>query len=409
MARFKNVLVAVLLIAGVGLLANTAWSVFDSASTSSDERGFSQGITCDAPGQGDAQSTIIIQDGQDTTDYADVDADSGGTSYTGGPLSLHLDQEIGPALDSADLVEKVGPAVVSIATESVAHDMYFQPVPRQGAGTGVIVSPDGYIVTNHHVVENAEKVMVTLSDGRTFEATAVIMDAPTDLALVHIEAEDLPFLHLLENSLDQLRELDPVVAVGNALALPGGPTWTAGVISNRGRSIELQNGRVLDDLLQTDAAINPGNSGGPLVNDAGQIVGINVAIAANAENIGFAISTDTVIPVITGLAARGQVERPWLGIQMLTVTPSLAYQKSLPVNKGVFIAEVIEGSPAHKAGLRSGDVITAIDDKAIDTAEELRMAIGGHQAGDIVKIGCYRENLHRTVAVTLGEAPSCLY
>lgn len=222
---------------------------------------------------------------------------------------LHVDQEIGPELSTQELVAEVAPAVVSIVTERVSYNWFWQAVPQTGAGSGTIITSDGYIVTNNHVVEDADKVTVTLSDGSTFEATIVGSDAQTDLAVVKIDASNLDYLQFLSNSLGQLSVLDPAVAVGNALALPGGPTWTLGVVSNLGRSIELNTGVVLNDIIQTDAAINSGNSGGPLVNMAGQIVGINVAIASNAENIGFAISTDTAIPVVHGLITEGKVVR----------------------------------------------------------------------------------------------------
>ena len=209
---------------------------------------------------------------------------------------VYVDEQIGSELSTQELVATVAPAVVSIVTESVSYNWFWQAVPQTGAGSGIIISPEGYIVTNNHVVEGANKVTVTLSSGSTYEATIVGTDAETDLAVVRIDASSLDYLHFLSDSLEQLGVLDPVVAVGNALALPGGPTWTLGVVSNLGRSIEVDTGVVLKDIIQTDAAINAGNSGGPLVNMAGQVVGINVAIASNAENIGFAISTDTADP-----------------------------------------------------------------------------------------------------------------
>jgi serine protease Do len=218
---------------------------------------------------------------------------------------LDVDQNIGPQLSNEELVTEVAPAVVSIVVETVAYNWFLQAVPETGAGTGIIISPDGYIVTNNHVVEGAHSVNVTLTDGSSFPATIVGTDVQTDLAVVKIDAGNLSYLHFLNNSLQQLGVLDPVIAVGNALALPGGPTWTTGVISNLGRSIEEENGVVLNDIVQTDAPINPGNSGGPLLNTAGQVVGINVAIASNAEAICFAISTNTAIPVIQSLITEG--------------------------------------------------------------------------------------------------------
>jgi serine protease Do len=227
------------------------------------------------------------------------------TEYENETLPLYVDSKIGADLDNTELVEKVGPAVVSIITETVSYDWFRRPYTQTGAGTGIIISPEGYIVTNSHVVEGAQKVTIILSDGSSFEANRVLLDTQTDLAVVQIDATDLPYLHFLSNSLEKLDELDPVIAVGNALALPGGPTWTLGVVSNLGRSIDLGDGVILHDIIQTDAAINPGNSGGPLLNAAGQVVGINVAIASNSENIGFAISTNTAIQVIQSLIEEG--------------------------------------------------------------------------------------------------------
>jgi S1-C subfamily serine protease len=296
--------------------------------------------------------------------------------------------------------------VVSIVVETVSYNWFWQAVPQTGAGSGIIISSDGYIVTNNHVVEDAEKVTVTLSDGRTFDATVVGTDAQTDLAVVKIDASNLSYLHFLSNSLEQLSVLDPVVAVGNALALPGGPTWTTGVVSNLGRSIEEETGVVLDDLIQTDAAINAGNSGGPLLDAAGQVIGINVAIASNAENIGFAISTDTAIPVVQSLITEGKVIRPWLGVSVATVTPAIQRYYHLSVDAGALITSVSSGSPAYEAGLRAGDVIVKIDAGDINTAAELTTAISSHQIGDQVEIVYYRGNVQQVANATLEESPS---
>jgi S1-C subfamily serine protease len=319
---------------------------------------------------------------------------------------LYIDEGIGSELSTQELVAEVAPAVVSIVVETVSYNWFWQAVPQTGAGSGIIISSDGYIVTNNHVVEDANKVTVTLSDGRTFDATVVGTDAQTDLAVVKIDASNLSYLHFLSNSLEQLSVLDPVVAVGNALALPGGPTWTTGVVSNLGRSIEEETGVVLDDLIQTDAAINAGNSGGPLLDAAGQVIGINVAIASNAENIGFAISTDTVIPVVQSLITEGKVVRPWLGVSVATVTPAIQQYYHLSVGAGALITSVSSGSPASKAGLRAGDVITKMDQEDISTAAELTTAISSHQIADQVEIVYYRGNAQQVVTTTLEESPS---
>jgi serine protease Do len=319
---------------------------------------------------------------------------------------LYVDENIGPELSTQELVAEVAPAVVSIVTETVSYNWFWQAVPQTGAGSGIIISSDGYIVTNNHVVDDAQKVTVTLSDGSAFTATIVGTDAQTDLAVVKIDANNLTYLHFLSNSLEQLSVLDPVVAVGNALALPGGPTWTTGVVSNLGRSIEESTGVVLNDIIQTDAAINAGNSGGPLLDTAGQVVGINVAIASNAENIGFAISTDTAIPVVQNLITEGKVVRPWLGVSVTTVTSTIQQYYNLSVNAGALITNVTSDSPADKAGLRAGDVITKIGSEDISTAAELISAIRSHQIGDQVEIVYYRGNVQQVATATLEESAS---
>jgi len=326
------------------------------------------------------------------------------TSFASG--YLYIDEEIGPELSTHELVAQVAPAVVSIVVETVSYNWFWQAVPQTGAGSGIIVSSDGYIVTNNHVVEDAEKVTVTLSDGRTFDATIVGTDAQTDLAVVKIDASNLSYLHFLSNSLEQLSVLDPVVAVGNALALPGGPTWTTGVVSNLGRSIQEDTGVVLNDIIQTDAAINAGNSGGPLLDTAGQVIGINVAIASNAENIGFAISTDTAIPVVQSLITEGKVVRPWLGVSVITVTPTIQQYYHLSVNAGALITSVSSASPADEAGLRPGDVITKMDEEDISTAAELTAAITSHQIGDQIEIVYYHGSVQKVANATLEESPS---
>lgn len=322
---------------------------------------------------------------------------------------IYIDYEVSPPLTEAgELVDKIAPAVVSIFTEKITYDIFLQPIPERGAGSGVIIDPEGYIVTNSHVVEEANTVTVALSDGSIFDAVAWVTDPSTDLAVVQIDPgsdSDLPFAHFLSDSLKKLEELEEVVAVGNALALPGGPTWTKGVVSNLGRSIEFSDGTVLYDLIQTDAAINPGNSGGPLVNMAGQVVGINTAIATGAENVGFVISTDTAIPVIYDLVREGYVTCAWLGVKMVNVTPAIKSQYDLSVDYGAFVFEVLPGDPADKAGLRKGDVIIKFGGEEINTIEELATAIKSHEPEDKVEITYMRGDEERTTEATLSQRP----
>ncbi len=385
MSKLKYALIAVFLILSISLLATAGCGNSDQSSTSS-----TVGNSTDTVGSSTEDTSTVI-----TSTVAD--------SASGYP---YVDGEIGAQLSTHELVAEVAPAVVSIVTETVSYNWFYQAVPQTGAGSGIIISPDGYIVTNNHVVEGATKVTVTLSDGSTFAATIVGSDANTDLAVVKIDASNLTYLHFLSNSLEQLSVLDPVVAVGNALALPGGPTWTTGVVSNLGRSIEEDTGVVLNDIIQTDAAINAGNSGGPLVDMAGQVVGINVAIASNAENIGFSISTDTAIPVVQSLITEGKVVRPWLGVAVATVTSAIQHYYGLSVNAGALITSVTSGSPANNAGLKAGDVITKIDDETISTAAELCSAIGSHQVADQIEITYYRGSVQKVANTTLAQSPS---
>ena len=319
---------------------------------------------------------------------------------------LYVQDRIGPEFSTRELAADVAQAVVCIVTESVSYNWRWQAVPQTGAGSGMIISPDGYIVTNNHVIEDADTVSVTLSDGRTFEATILGSDAQTDLAVVKIEAGGLDYLPFLGNSLQQLDVLDPVVAVGIALALPGGPTWTLGVVSNLGRSIQLSSGVVLNDIIQTDAAINAGNSGGPLINLSGQVVGINVAIASGAENIGFAISTNTAIPIVQSLIAEGRVVRPWLGVTTSTVTSTIQHYYNLATSSGALITAVAAGSPASEAGLRAGDVIVRMDGQEIGTAAELLSAIAAHSIGDQLEIIYYRGSTLNVASATLAGSPA---
>jgi len=334
------------------------------------------------------------------------------TNAAGTPINanwdpVYIDDEAEPALSKADLVTELAPAVVSITTQGVGYNMFYQPVPESGAASGVIIDPKGYIVTNNHVVEDATKLTVTLSDGRSFVAVKWAGDEATDLAVVQIQAdEDLPYAHFLSHSLQNISLLDDVVAVGNALALPGGPTWTEGVVSYLGRSIEESNGVVLDNLIQTDTAINSGNSGGPLVNMAGQVVGINTAIASGAENIGFAISTDTAVDIVYSLVTEGFESSAWLGVNTITVTKAIKTQYGLSVDSGALVASVVSGSPADDTDLRTYDVIIKLGDTDIATSEELRSAVQSHSPGEKVVITFKRGQTTLTTEATLGQRPS---
>ena len=320
------------------------------------------------------------------------------TPTPGGPL-VHLP-------DLSPLVHKVAPAVVLVTTEATGFNFFMQPIPQEGAGTGVIIDSRGYIVTNNHVVEGAESIKVTLADGRIFDVdpeSNAWTDPLTDLAVIRIEGDDLPTAQFADP--ESITPYQWVMAIGYPFKLEGEPTVTAGIISATGRYIEEPNGVVLYDLIQISAAINPGNSGGPLVNLAGEVMGINTAIITGSQNIGFSISAGTVIPVVEDLMTKGYVIRPYLGIYMLALDQLVVQRFGLSTEEGVMITSVTPSSPAAGADLRVGDVIIEIDKEKVTTLEELRVGIQSHQPGERMEITFMRVDETLTVTVTLGETP----
>jgi len=321
----------------------------------------------------------------------------------------------------ADLVERVGPAVVTIDTfvesrrrqqDPFFNDPFFRqffgetpfspgPHVRQGMGSGVIISRDGYILTNQHVVSDATRIEVRMS-GRedVYEARLIGSDYDLDLAVLKIDAKDLPALTL--GNVDEVRVGDWVVAIGNPYGMAH--TVTVGVISYKGRRVTVEDRR-FEDLLQTDASINPGNSGGPLLNLKGEIIGINTAMNAQAQGIGFAISATTIKSVLRDLIEKGKVVRPWMGVLLQDVTPQLAEYFGLKAPQGVLIADVVQGGPAHRAGLRRGDVVLEIDGRKVDDSEHLIKAIRGTPIGNNVVLLIHRQNAARSVTVTIKERP----
>jgi serine protease Do len=315
-------------------------------------------------------------------------------------------------MTTPDLVQHLRPSVVHILSEAASLDIFGEVVPSSGVGTGIIIDKEGHIVTNNHVVvqpntcdQPSESITVTLSDGNNYKATIVGRDVPTDLAVLQIDAANLTPAPLGDSSALQVG--DGAVAIGNALDLPGGPTVTEGVISAKDRLIQEQDcGVTISGAIQTDAAINPGNSGGPLVNMEGQVVGITTAIIGGAEGIGFAISTETAKPVISELIAKGKVERSFLGVSIVDVTPSLAQSLNLPVDHGVGVRQVQSGGPADKAGIKAGDIIVNVAGRDIAASGDLFEVLADHRAGESVKVQYYRDGSSHTTEVTLGSQPS---
>ena len=320
----------------------------------------------------------------------------------------------------ADLVARVAPGVVYIEVTKAAPTAAISPAdlppgipPGQfapnfdapaetGVGTGFIISATGDIVTNNHVVEGADKVTVKLSDGTTLEAKVIGTDAATDLALIRVDAgRALPVVAWGDSK--ALRVGQDVVAIGNPFGL--GNSVTAGIVSALGRDI---NAGPFDNYIQTDAAINRGNSGGPLFDAAGMVVGINTAIVSptgGSVGIGFAVPSETAQTVIADLADDGRVARGWLGVAIQPVTEDIAAAIGLPAATGVMIGDVTADAPAAKAGIRRGDVVTAVDGTTVDSPRDLTRAVAGAKPGSEVTIDLLRAGKPTALAVTLGERP----
>ena len=271
-------------------------------------------------------------------------------------------------------------------------------------GTGEIIDDQGHVLTNNHVIDGAERILVTLSDGRAFEAELIGGDPTLDLAVLRIEAEGLVPIPIGTSS--NLVVGDQVIAIGHALNLPGGPTITGGWISALGRSIDVSQTVTMQNLIQTDAAINPGNSGGPLVNrDDGKFVGINTAKLPSGEGIGFAIAIDTALPIIVELIANGRIDRGFFGVSGVNITEALARNFDLPVSTGVGIISVAPDSPADNVGLRERDIIVAMAGKTVNNVAELDSILIGYREGNSVEVEFFRGDRSRRVTVTLGERP----
>ncbi len=294
---------------------------------------------------------------------------------------------------------------MAITTEVMSFDFFNRPFTEQGAGSGWILDKDGIIVTNNHVVEDASSITVTMDDGSTYtvDQSAVFTDSLNDLAIIKIDAQDLPTVTVGDSS--TLRVGEWVVAIGNALGQ--GIRATEGIISRQGVAIPVAPGQTLYDLVETTAAINPGNSGGPLVNLAGEVIGITSAKIATVgvEGMGYAISTETAIPIIEELITNGYVVRPWLGIVLYTVDQFAVARYELGVESGVLITQVVDGSPADKAGLKPGDVITRFADNEIATAQDMIRAIHLSEIGQKVSVTYWRGKSEHTTEVIPIESP----
>ncbi|MGB9627431.1 MAG: S1C family serine protease, partial [Thermodesulfobacteriota bacterium] len=317
--------------------------------------------------------------------------------------------------------EKVADGVVNITSIAVQMDFFFNIFPSQGSGSGSIIDLKGHILTNHHVVANAQKLEVTLADGSKWPAKLVGSDPDNDLAVIKIEAprEKLKVIPMGDSK--NLRIGQKVLAIGNPFGLER--TLTTGVISSLGRTIRSEGGYLIEDVIQTDAAINPGNSGGPLLNSEGEIIGVNSAIVSpsgGSVGIGFAIPVNTAKRVIPELIAKGYVTYPWIGATIQPLLPEVAKYLKLKIERGAMIAEVVKGGPADKAGLKGGnqriqvgniiviaggDIVVKADQNEVKTHDDLIRYIREKRPGNSILLKVYRKGNFIDVNVILGERP----
>jgi serine protease Do len=350
-----------------------------------------------------------------------------GTAAQAQNLSEKVQQLPQRPVGFADIVEKVKPAVISVRvkidrpadSDSSDEDLPFPPgspferffrrfgMPNThghevitGQGSGFFISRDGYAVTNNHVVQGAENVQVTTDDSKIHSAKVIGTDPRTDLALIKVDGGDFPFVKLADNS---PRVGDWVLAVGNPFGLGG--TVTAGIVSARGRDI---GAGPYDDFIQIDAPVNKGNSGGPTFDVDGNVIGVNTAIfspSGGSVGIAFAIPSDTVKSVVEQLRDKGSVTRGWIGVQIQTVTPDIADSMGLKETTGALVSEPQKDSPAAKAGIQSGDIITSVNDVPVHDPRELARKIGTMAPGSSVKLGVTHQGQSKTLTLTLGTLP----
>jgi len=310
-----------------------------------------------------------------------------------------------PAFDESSIIkaiENASKCVVNVSTIKLFHDIIFRAVPVKGMGSGTIINSKGYILTNHHVIEGAGKITVTLADGRVAEGRLVGTCPSTDTAVIKIDIGEVPAAELGDS--EELKVGQTVYAIGNPFGLAGGPTVTTGVISALDRSIRSERG-IMESLIQTDAAINPGNSGGPLVDINGKVIAINTAIIPFAQGIGFAIPINLAEKCADDLIAYGKVLRPWLGVSGMSINKAVAAQYNLHVERGVLIAGVVEDSPADQAGIAAGDVILKFNGADINSIEDLQREVIKKGIGGKVKLTLLRDSRKWTAEVILKETP----
>jgi S1-C subfamily serine protease len=327
---------------------------------------------------------------------------------------------LGQEAINVKIYSEAAPAVANIVTRTLEYDVFMEPVPTEGAGSGFVIDPRGYILTNFHVVQGAQAISVTLGDRSHFDAKFVGADERNDIALIKIEPKDRKLNALTMGDSDNLQVGQTVLAIGNPFGFQS--TLTTGIVSALGRTVQTGQTTVIDGAIQTDAAINQGNSGGPLLNSHGEVIGINSAIytpTGTTAGIGFAIPISTAKQIAQDLITEGRVRRASMGVEARVLSPAVAEALHLPVNEGLMLERVNPGGPAANAGLRGGDrqailgmrrivlggdVITAIDGRPITGQMDLNLALNRKRPGDTVKVEYYRGGQKMEAQVTLADA-----
>jgi len=333
-----------------------------------------------------------------------------------GQLALSSDEET-----NVKVYSQVSPGVVNITSTTLEYDWFFSPVPSSATGSGCVLDAEGNILTNYHVIESANSLEVSLPDRTKYRAKVVGYDKQNDIAVIRVNAPKNRLRPIVLGDSNALKVGQKVLAIGNPLGLQN--TLTTGIVSSLGRRIKTESGDLVDNVIQTDAAINPGNSGGPLLNTAGEMIGVNTSIftiGGGNIGIGFAIPVNTIRRVVNELYKNGRVIRPWFGIEGYSLNDDLASELGLPVSSGILVARVYRGSSAYNAGIREaneiailfnervligGDIITEVDGQPVASQEELKMMLESKHPGDTVKVTIYRGKTKTQKSVALVEAP----
>ena len=327
---------------------------------------------------------------------------------------------VGDEVLTVKIYSQAAPAVANIVTRTLEYDVFMEPVPVEGAGSGFVIDPRGYILTNFHVVQGAQAISVTLGDRSHYDAKFIGADERNDIAMVKIDPKDRKLPALTMGDSDVLQVGQRVLAIGNPFGFQS--TLTTGVVSALGRTVQTGQTTVIDGAIQTDAAINQGNSGGPLLNSHGEVIGINSAIytpSGTTAGIGFAIPIGTARLIAQDLIAEGRVRRATMGVEARVISPAVAEELKLPVQQGLLIERVSAGGPADHAGLRGGnrtailgmrrillggDVLTSIDSRPITEQMDLNLALNRKRPGDVVKVEFYRGGQKMDAQVTLSDS-----